>query len=305
MLHFIVNPASSTGNGGKIWKEAESKLIKANTPYRLYLTTGTGSAKLYASEITATNEPVIIVVLGGDGTINEVLTGIRDFGLVTLGYIPAGSSNDLARDLMLTRDPESALSSILHPKEYAYMDVGIIKYQNEEKNFGVSTGIGFDAAVCHEALHSKIKNVLNKLHLGKLTYVGIALKQLAKTQKQGCTIILDDTRKIRLDRFYFVTCMIHKYEGGSFMFCPDADYKDGILNVCVAGNLSKPRVLRILPTAYKGKHTHFSGITTYQAKKVTIVTDVPCPVHADGESCGIQSTITMTQDVKQLRVIIR
>ena len=89
------------------------------------------------------------------------------------------------------------------------------------------------------------------------------------------------------------------------MFCPDADYKDGVLNVCAAGNISKLRALRILPTAYKGKHTRFSGVMTHQAKKVTIITDVPCPVHADGESCGVQSIITMTQESKQLRIIIR
>ncbi|HOO28130.1 MAG TPA: hypothetical protein PLU43_06665 [Lachnospiraceae bacterium] len=88
------------------------------------------------------------------------------------------------------------------------------------------------------------------------------------------------------------------------MFCPDADYKDGFLDICVAGNLSKPNVLRILPTAYKGNHVHYKGIDNYRAKKVTVVADTPSPVHADGESCGIRTEITVTQDIKQLRVII-
>ncbi|HOO28131.1 MAG TPA: diacylglycerol kinase family protein, partial [Lachnospiraceae bacterium] len=152
-------------------------------------------------EITSGTEPVTIIVLGGDGTINEVLTGIRDYDLVTLGYIPAGSSNDLARDLMLARNPALALQAVLHPKEYTYMDVGVIRYQDDGKNFGVSAGIGYDAAICHEALHSGMKDFLNKLHLGKLTYVGIALKQLAKTKNSGCTVILDDSRKLRLTGF--------------------------------------------------------------------------------------------------------
>lgn len=305
MLHFIVNPASSTGNGWKIWEEAKKTLIETQTTYELHATTGIGSAKQFAADITAADTPVTIVVLGGDGTINEVLTGIRDYSLVTLGYIPAGSSNDLARDLGLPRDPAQALAAILHPKEFAFMDIGVIQYGEKTKNFGVSTGIGFDAAICHEALHSPLKKVLNRLHLGKLTYVGIALKQLIKTEKHGCTLLLDDCREIHVDRFYFVTCMVHKYEGGGFMFCPKADYNDGLLDVCVAGNISKPGVLRLLPPAYKGKHTRFKGIATYQAKKVSIVTDTPSPVHADGESCGIQTKITMTQDAKQLRVIIR
>lgn len=305
MLHFIVNPASSTGNGKKKWEAIEKRLTETNTAYKLYTTTGTDSARQFAAQITAIDAPVTIAVLGGDGTINEVLTGFRDYSLVTLGYIPAGSSNDLARDLKLPKDPIEALDIILHPKEFTYMDIGKIQYEGGERNFGVSTGIGFDAAICHEALHSPLKNTLNKLHLGKLTYVGIALKQLIRTKRHGCTVYLDGSREIHFSRFYFVTCMVHKYEGGGFMFCPEADYKDGYLDVCVAGNISKPGVLGLLPTAYKGGHTRVRGIGIYRSKKVVIAADSLLPVHADGESCGMQAKITMTQEEKQLRVIIR
>ena len=305
MLHIIMNPSSSSGNGALIWAEAEKKIKKKNLEYKLYETTGADSARRYASDITADDTNDIIIVIGGDGTLNEVFNGISDYSKVTLGYIPSGSGGDFARDLGIHLDPAKALEAILHPSEYKIMDVGHMVNAECDKKFGISAGIGFDAAVCHEALKSKLKVFLNKLHLGKLTYVFIALKQLASLEKTGCTIILDDARQIKLDNFYLVTTMIHRYEGGGFMFCPNAKCDDQIIDVCVAGNISKPKVLQILPTAYKGKHLRFKGVHTYTAKKVQIIADKPLPIHCDGEYAGVQKEYTATVCEKQIRVIIR
>ncbi|MBO4902019.1 MAG: diacylglycerol kinase family lipid kinase [Lachnospiraceae bacterium] len=304
MYHFIVNPASSSGKGAILWKEIEKKLFAEQIPYVVYMTDGDGSAKRFAEDITKTDEDVTIVVCGGDGTMNEVVCGIRDFSKVTIGCIPTGSSNDLIRDFGFPKDPMKMLDVILKPNKIVPMDIGRLTYTGGVKNFSVSMGIGYDAAICHEALNSKIKVALNKVGLGKLTYLGIALKQLAGTKKISGTVILDDEREIHVDQLLFVTGMVHRYEGGGFMFCPEADYADGMLDVLIVGDLSKERVLRILPTALKGKHTRFAGINTYRAKKVVVRTEVPMPVHVDGESAGIQSEVVVTQEEKQVRMII-
>ena len=304
MYHFIVNPASSSGRGAVLWKEIEKKLMADQIPYVLYTTGGDGDARRFAADITKTDEEVTIVVCGGDGTMNEVVNGIRDFSLVTLGCIPIGSSNDLTRDFDLPKDAEKMLQVILHPNKIVPMDIGKLSYDGGAKNFAVSMGIGFDAAICHEALHSKIKDALNKIKLGKLTYLGIALKQLASAKKNAAVVILDDGQEIHVDRLLFVTAMVHRYEGGGFKFCPDADYADGYLDVLVVGNLSKSRVLRILPTALKGEHTRFNGLNVYRAKKVVVRTQDPMPVHVDGESAGVRSMVMVTQEEKQVRMII-
>lgn len=305
MYHFIINPASSTGNGRKIWNKVEQVLIDTHTEYTAYLTDGADSARRLAETITAGGEQRFIVVLGGDGTINEVLTGIQDYSKVTFGYIPTGSSNDFARDLKLESRPEQAIRNILNPKEYARLDIGCIEYGDTKKNFGVSIGIGYDAAICHEALASRIKYYLNRIHLGKLIYVIIALKQLFRTKCHSCDVILDDTQKLHFDDYLFVTAMIHKYEGGGFMFCPKADYSDGLLDICTINHISKAKVLMMLPTAYNGNHVKFKGIRIYQAKKVKIITDAPAPVHADGESCKLQKEIAVSIDPNQLKMILR
>lgn len=305
MYHIIINPAASTGNGKKIWTRIEKVLIEEKAEYTPYFTDGSDSARQLAEVLTAGEEHQQIVVLGGDGTINEVLTGIRDYSKVTFGYIPAGSSNDFARDLQLTATPEEAIRSILNPREFIRLDIGCLEYDNTKRNFGVSMGIGYDAAICHEALASHIKYYLNKVHLGKLVYVIIALKQLFATKCHSCDVILDDTQRLHFDNYLFVTTMIHKFEGGGFMFCPNADPSDGLLDICTVNNISKGKVFLMLPTAYKGKHVRFKEIHTYQAKKVQIITETAAAVHADGESCRLQKEVTVTIDPKQLKMILR
>ena len=305
MFHVIYNPQSSTGNGKKVFEQTEKVLIEEKVEYKVYETTGQGSAKLYAKEITADDENDKIIVIGGDGTLNEVFNGIRDYSKVTLGYIPSGSGGDFARDLGISLDPATAIHAVLHPKEYKIMDVGNLTNAECNKKFCVSAGIGFDAAVCHEALHSKLKSILNKVHLGKLTYLVIAIKQILSTKQHGCTIVLDEARKYKFDHFYFIATMIHRYEGGGFMFCPKAKCDDGLMDILVVGNISKAKILSIMPLAFKGKHTRFKGIETYTAKRIEIYSDEKLPIHADGEYAGIDDELVITQCSKKVRVIVR
>lgn len=305
MLHIIYNPMSSSGNGSKVFEQTQAALDRENIEYRVYETTGQGSAKRYAKDITSDEFNDKIVVIGGDGTLNEVFNGIKDYSKATIGYIPSGSGGDFARDLGISTDPSKAIEAVIHTKEYKMMDVGNLTNAECNKRFCVSAGIGFDAAVCHEALHSRLKVILNKFHLGKLTYLLIAIKQILTTQKHGCTLILDDARKITFDHFYFVTTMIHRYEGGGFMFCPNAKCDDGIIDICVAGNLSKLKVLTIIPKALKGKHVNCKGISIYSARKVQVISDEKLPVHADGEYAGVEDELVVTQCDKQIRVAVR
>ena len=303
MLNFIVNPTSSSGNAAKVWKKVSKTLAKRQITYNAHLTTGPGSATDFARQICKSEDNPTIVVLGGDGTVNETLTGIDDLTKVTFGYIPAGSANDLAKALSLTTDTDDALSSVLDPKDYIMLDVGRVKAGEDERSFAVSCGIGYDASICHEALKSNIKDTLNKFHLGSLTYVIIALKQLIRAPRLSCTITLDDGETLKFTKYLFISVMNTCFEGGGLKFCPDAKYDDGILDICCAHNLMKLKVLRILPTAYKGEHTGFKGIELYRAKKVVVTSSAPAPVHADGESNGIHSEMVVTLNPGQLKMI--
>lgn len=292
LYHIIVNPASRSGRGHRIWVEdVEPCLQKRHIPYRSYFSGQAGEVARLAAKITkeASERPIHLIVLGGDGTVNEALQGIENLSDVILGYIPTGSSNDLARDLGIPKDPGEALDLILASGNARPLDLGRLTYDNDASTrlFAVSTGIGFDAATCEEAMNSRIKDTLNKLGLGKLTYLGIALKQLIGAKKVSCTLTLyeeDGTaREISLPRFLFIAGMNHRYEGGGFQFCPDAVDADGYLNLCVVGNLSKALILLALPTAFFGKHYVFHGIDTYRTRRYHLSSSAPLWVHTDGE----------------------
>ncbi len=184
------------------------------------------------------------------------------------------------------------------------MDLGTVIYPDGEKRrFAVSCGIGFDAAVCEEALHSGIKRIMNRLGLGKLTYLGIALKQLFAARAVSGKLILGEGETADIGNMLFTACMLHRFEGGGFMFAPDADAGDGLLNMCAVGDLSKLLILFALPTAFRGKHYRFDGISAYKARKLTIETTLPLWVHTDGEVTRKSSRICVTCEKDAIRMI--
>ncbi len=298
MYHFIINPASRSGKGLKIWKEqVEPLLHEKGVTYRCHFSERPGDVAKLASEILASARkfPVPMIILGGDGTVNEALQGIFDTSKVILGYIPTGSSNDLARDLGLPEDTRAALELILREDSARPMDLGTVTYPDgETRRFCVSCGMGFDAAVCQEALHSRLKKAMNRIGLGKLTYLGIALKQLFTTNAISGKLILNGDSDAHMGSMLFTACMLHRFEGGGFMFAPDADDSDGILDICAVGDLPKLLILFALPTAFKGKHYRFKGITPYKLQSLVIEASSPLWVHTDGEVTRKSTRITVT-----------
>ena len=178
MYYFIINPNSSSGKGLLIWKSTEPVLKERNVDYHPFFTKDRESTAHLVKRLCTEKAPATIVAVGGDGTVNDVLNGLSNFENITFGYIPSGSGNDLARGLHLETDPEKALERILSPTRTESLRIGSVSAPAFSRRFLVSSGLGFDAAVCEGALHSRFKKFLNQLHLGKLTYTGIALKEL-------------------------------------------------------------------------------------------------------------------------------
>jgi YegS/Rv2252/BmrU family lipid kinase len=299
MYHIIVNPLSKTGKGKKYWDLLLPTLKETNTQFDVHFTEKEGHATELVKTITAVNEkPIYFLVLGGDGTLNEVIQGIHDFENTYVGYIPTGSSNDFARDLAMYSDPIKNLKRILSvttPTSYDLGELtildGIHRLTKEPvtssncvcRLFSVSSDIGFGAAVCEEALNSKIKKALNKLGLGKLTYAGIALKQIIHAPKASLKVTVDMETKFEVSSFFLIGAFIHRFEGGGMMFAPNANAQDGLFDVCLAKNLTTMRTLRILPTIFSGKHIRFPQIEIFRCKTIDLETSRYLWVHTDGE----------------------
>lgn len=306
MYKFIINPHSRSGLGGKVWSQLEEVLKERGISYEVYFTKYQRHASKMVKELTADGKEHTIIMLGGDGTVNEILNGITDLSKVTLGYIPIGSSNDFARYFGHASDPMQALEVILEPKKYAMMNVGVLTYRDGErrKRFAVSAGIGFDAGVCHQVVVSKLKILLNKLHMGKLVYVGVALSQMMALKPGKMKVILDDGNEQCYERAYFATAMNHPYEGGGFKFCPKADPCDNVMDVTVIADVSKLKALCLLPTAFFGWHTLARGVYTFRCREAVFESEKPLPVHTDGEPVYLQKKIQAELEPDRVRLII-
>lgn len=308
MYHFIINPKSSSGKGIRYWWLVKSELDTRQIAYAAYFTKQEGHAIELAEQICSKFSGIKnIVVLGGDGTLNEVINGITDFDQVILGYIPSGSSNDLARSLQIPKDPLKALENVLKPTRYQYLDYGVISFQDAEikpRRFCCSSGMGYDAAVCVEVQASPLKKRLNRFGAGKLIYLSIAMKQLFTIKPMDVTILVDGIKKDTFEKALLVSGMIHKYEGGGCMMAPEADPTDGKLSVCLVHGLSRIKSLFLLPTLLFGKHVFFKGIESFHCKDIEIIANREAAVHTDGETPAFSSHIHVSCVQGKIRMIL-
>lgn len=308
MYYFIVNPNSHGGRGERIWKNLERQIRKSGVSYEKYLTQEAGDARRFAAKLTtAMQEPTVIVAVGGDGTVNEVLNGLAISDLLTFGYIPTGSGNDLARGLMLSKNPCKCLKQILSPTEISRVDYGIISYEDEEpvyRRFMVSSGIGFDAAVCHRLLKKTGVGGFRRPN-GRWRYILAGANQLLCAKPSRGYLILDGVRRVEFNHIYFVS--IHNYgsEGGGFQFAPKAAYDDGEVELCVAHTASKLRLVMVLLTACLGHLGRQRGVHFYRCREAVIHVERPLPVHTDGENCLCQDELRVRCVKKKLRMILR
>ena len=315
MYYFIINPTSKSGLGKKYWKRIQPVLEEKKVEYQAVFSKKKGHTQKIMEDLCEERKEgrLHVVILGGDGTVNEAIQGIDDFSRVDISYIPTGSSNDLARDMGISRVPEAALEGILRQENEIYMDMGLLQYEEaydrgkqvalKDRRFMVGCGMGFDAAVCHKANASLVKSLLNRLKLGKLTYLGIALRQLVQMKLVDATLTLDKQERIEIKGMFFGVGMVHRYQGGGMMFCPKADPKDGILDFCIASNASKLRVLWILPRIYKGKHVEYKEVSIYQAKEAVLASKRPLWVHTDGEVNAQATKIRLKDSGQQIHFI--
>lgn len=309
MLYFIVNETSRSGKTRQIWKDIQQSLIKADVSYEYMITQGRDHATKLASEISQRPEDnICIVVIGGDGTMNEVINGIADFDKVRFGIIPTGSGNDFGGGLDLPKSPEENLQRIISSYKagedsYRAVDIGLVRWgQNQKKLFGISSGIGLDAIVCKKALSSKLKNVLNKLGLGSLTYVLLTIITLFSMKTADFEISYDNN-KSTLKKTIFAAAMNLRAEGGGVPMAPDANPYDGKLSISSASGIPKWITFLCLPFLVAGKHTHIKGFNLVSCMEASIHSSQKMTLHADGEYVADVTDLTFGVYPQKLRLM--
>ncbi|MBQ8913278.1 MAG: YegS/Rv2252/BmrU family lipid kinase [Lachnospiraceae bacterium] len=297
--YFIVNLSGGSGRVKKIWHRIRQELNARDIDYKAFKTESAEHAKNLAYKLSKLNEENIhIIVVGGDGTINACLNGINDFEKVIFGVIPSGSANDFARGLNIPKDPVKALDIILSDEPYKKIDIGQITVNDEKRLFGISSGIGLDAIVCKKALTSKIKNVLNKVGLGSLTYLILTVISLFTMDYIDTEIDIYDeednlSETLRLKKMIFAAFMNVRAEGGGVPMAPYAEYDDGKLSLCIASNITKLSAFTKLPLLVMAKQEKIKGFRLLDAKKAIIKVKEPSVLHADGEYVGDETVVSI------------
>ena len=308
MFYFIVNPNAGGGRGLRVWNDTKKFLNKRHEDYEVYFTAAPGDARQKARELTENcGEERSIIAVGGDGTMNEVVDGLSLNCPIVLGYLPAGSGNDLGRSLQLPKNRKRLIRKVISDSYVERIDYGVLSCGCQEchnRRFMVSSGIGFDAAVCHDLLDSRTKDSMNRMCLGKLSYFMTGLREFLFARPVKGYILLDGSRKVEFNHILFISAHIHPYEGGGFCFAPQADPTDGKLAICVASTRNKLKLVPILLGAKRKGLKNCSGVRFFECREAHIHIDRPLAVHTDGESCRFQTDIDVRCVEKQLKMMV-
>lgn len=306
MYYFIVNATSRTGKAQNIWKDVKNELDSKGVEYKFYMTGSRGHAKKLASKICDIKGDVKLIVVGGDGTANEVINGMHDFDRVKFGYIPTGSGNDLGRGLGINKvKPVDQLNNILNSDKELKMDLGeVITEDGERRLFAISAGIGVDASVCKQALTSKLKKFLNKFGAGSATYVILTVKTMFTMPLCNGRVELDDGTVKTPSNIIFCAAMNHPWEGGGVPMAPNASATDGMLSFCCVSDIKRLKCFSSLGFLMASRHDKINGFDIFNCKSAKIQLEDNMVVHADGEYCGEPKSVEFRCIPEAISVII-
>jgi YegS/Rv2252/BmrU family lipid kinase len=289
----VVNPAAGGGRTARLWPSLRERLRHAGLEFEAAETSGRGSATELARRAVSGGWPLVVAV-GGDGTVNEVVNGLIDSGgrpAGTLGAIMTGRGRDACRNLGIAADHETAVHRLVHGDDVD-LDLGAAGPEPAVRFFVNGAGAGFDAVVAARA--ESIRGP------GTVPYVLGILGALRGHRPVPAAITLDGQLIWRGSLTAAVVANGPHY-GGGMRIAPAARPDDGQLDVVIVGDLRRAELLAWLPTVYWGAHLRNARVTTGRGRDVEIETDPPVPVHLDGEPVGV-TPIRLTVRPRALRV---
>lgn len=281
---FIANATAGRGKTGRKISALIQSLNEHKFDFEIELT----KMPLHATDLArvAAENFHKIVVVGGDGTLNEVVNGIMQSGRqsqINLGLIPEGGGNDFSMNFRLSNSIDKAIE-ILQKEKTQPVDVGKI----ENFFFINALGLGFDAQVA--GLSRQIK------HLNGLPrYLMAVFKALIKLKEFNAEIIMDNCTV----KDPFLLCSIGNglSTGGGFLLTPEARVNDSLLDICLIQRVKRTRVLSLLPHAIKGKHLSQPEVVIHQSRKIRVLSEQILPIYFDGELPTLQNPHDFTIDL--------
>ncbi len=268
----IANPAARHGETEALLPVVRQLLH--NLPHEMVLTERMGHATELAA---AARDYDLVVALGGDGTVHEVLNGLMSIAAdarPALGLLPTGSGNDTRRTLGVSEDLTQA-SLVLATGERRRFDVGVCN----GVYFNNSFAAGLDAKVTAKAVEFKITKQRTGLWLYLTALLHVLFNELEAFDLE---ISFDGEPATHHDTLIVAVTQGPTY-GGGFFITPDAIADDGLFDVCMIDPLSLMQALARLPFVVVGKHTKMKPVHMSRHRSLTIVANRPVPAQIDGE----------------------
>jgi diacylglycerol kinase (ATP) len=277
---FLVNPAAEGGAVGRRWPEMSHRAAGLGLRGDTLLSERPGHLRELAREAVE-NGASLLVAVGGDGTVNEVVQGLAG-KQAELAIIPRGTGWDFARTYGIPRRLEAAVAVALQGHVRA-IDLGRASYRSwdgreAESYFANIASAGMTGAIAKRA------NETSKALGGKVSYAWATLAVFARWQNDEVLVQVDDER--RSGRMHDVVVANGRYFGGGMMICPEAEPDDGLFDVLLIGDLTKRDLLVTLPKTYRGRHLPHPKAELLRGAVVTVDAPEPLPVELDGEQPG-------------------
>jgi diacylglycerol kinase (ATP) len=280
---FLVNPASANGSTGRRWTELADRARRSGLVGDALFSERPGHLAELAREAVGGGATWIVVV-GGDGTVHEVVDGLMKAGLganAELSMLPLGTGRDFARSLRIPSRLDAAVEVARHG-HVRTIDVGHATFTTEEgeaeayfANFG---GAGISGAIAGRA------NRTTKALGGRISFFIATVAVFSRWQPSEMTVQIDgETRHLRLLE---ALAMNGDYTAGGMWAAPEAAPDDGRFDVVLIGDFSKGEFVTTFPKIYRGRHVSHAKVDIVRARELRVDAPSPLPIVLDGEQPG-------------------
>jgi len=269
---FVINPEAGQGiNIDKFIQSINNTITKLKADAQVYITKSVGDAQKFVKNFCEKFGPARFIACGGDGTLSEVLNGAIESDGSEIGVIPIGTGNDFCRNF----DEKSSFQNIAAQIKGNTIECDAIKFSTDIGN-KVKEGycinmfnIGFDCNVADITQDLKKKPLIS----GSLAYFVSILVTLIK--KKGSNLKIEiDGRLAHNGKLLLTSVANGCYCGGGVKSNPLASIKDGLISINIIKNITRRKLITILPRYMKGTHLSMSGIEKYlsteKCKKITV-----------------------------------
>lgn len=273
---MLTNPASGHGSAPHAAERAVRRLHERGVDVVAIAGTDAEHARRLVDGALERGMDALVVV-GGDGIISLALQVLAQTD-VPLAIIPAGTGNDHAREFGIpAKDPEAAADVVVDGRVDT-IDLGRIRgADGTDRWFGTVMAAGFDSLVTDRT------NRMRWPH-GRMRYNVAMVAELSKLRLLPFRLSFDGGPAIDTALTLAAFGNTRSY-GGGMLICPDADPRDGLLDVTMVASASRTKLIRLFPTVFKGTHVNLDEVRTERAKVITV--DSPgINAYADGEYVG-------------------